>query len=155
MKQRLGESLPPWPRLLQSCRRLQRALFRHQSTIDLHHLLQQITLHRCGNQLLKRGLEAVKLCFRNRQPRRHRMTTKFQDQTCLLLAEQIQQVTDMHAWNRTGRPLELTILPLGKDDGGTVQLLLDTPGDDTDHPLMPMGLIECYRSGRLCLLQME
>src|SRR5689334_6373613 len=101
---------------------------------------------RCGGDLLQRAAERVESRPLDRAARRHRVPAEAQQQSGLPLADEVERVAQMKAFDRATRSLQRAVAADCEDEGRPAQPVLETRRDDADDAFVKRRIED--REGR-------
>src|SRR6185369_11558644 len=91
---------------------------------------------RLDGDLLQRAAEGVEAVSLDRAARRHRVAAEAQQQAGLALADEVERVAQVKAFDRSPGPLQRAVAADREDEGRTMQPVLETRRDDADDALV-------------------
>ena len=70
------------------------------------------------------------------------MAAEALQQLRMALAHQVERIAQVQALDRSAGALERPVLAAGEDEGRPVQPVLEARGDDADHALVEVGVVD-------------
>src|SRR5882762_6212662 len=103
-------------------------------------------------QLARHGFEAFRetreISSAQREARRRGVPAEAQEQARFALGDEIQRVAQMQAGDGPARAADLAGTGRCEGEGRPVSAILDAPGEDADHALVPARVILVYSGSR-------
>ncbi|MNS92366.1 hypothetical protein D3C72_1265010 [compost metagenome] len=140
MEQRLGEVLPPGPGMAQGLGQVEVELLHRQAAVGQQPTGQVLFAQLASHFFVERLGKCREIGLGQRQPRRHRVAAELADQLRVARRHGIQRIANMEPRHRTRRPFEHALASVGESDGRPVVTLLQARSQNTDNPLVPVGI---------------
>ena len=142
---RRRKALPPHLQR-QRARVLKRDVGGFQAAVGDKGLRQRFGFDHRGGGFFKGSLKAREVGLGNAQAGGHGVAAEFDDQPGMALGHGIENVAQVHAGNRAAGAAQFAVVGGGEHDGGAVEALFQTAGNNTDHALMEVFAVHRQRS---------